>query len=665
MAEETSIPDEDRKLPGIDDQTTASSQLDQEDFSAPDASPGNPSPTFNIEHAPADTRRNSRSSFTSNQSISDRGDAEYEQFHSDHCLPPIEPPKSGRSVDLQDALFAQQVSMEGGKGELYKCFFPKGALDQIITPEIVKDSVRESIQKRLVQPLDSNELQQYADKVCGTVEEDSIAKSFRNMFAILLLTDAPWLIIDFVDEDLNDGDLPLEIDSTSAKRHLHRKSQPAKDILPWTKKWKVRSYGGHSKVCRVGIHENHHGFGERKDSDGTFAVKKLRYEEDQSGAAVTPSPDGSKHDAKTFEERARQLFRDEVEVLGRFSNDAHAHTHLISLLAAFQRGHSCYLLFDWAHSDLLQFWKTTTPRPPLEEQNVKWLIEQMHGISDGLYRIHTYRLSSGSFSQTNIDTLYGRHGDIKPQNLLIFKKEQQSFQESVIKLTDFGLTIFHSETSRSGIRQSKVAGWTPSYRPPELDLEDATISRSFDIWSLGCVFLEFITWHFGGWPYLHKFALKRQRKDIISGHKLDQFFEFVQNEETKEYGLRVKYEVLQWISELHKREDCSDLMHDMLDFIEKRMLAVIPPLKNTDQSNARAKIEEVLEKFKYFKDRLGETEYSLTGHSKSTAIDESAISVSMTLEASIKDELRKGIFEVRRGNQELKATTARRSKTGF
>ncbi|KAF7517970.1 hypothetical protein G7054_g13630 [Neopestalotiopsis clavispora] len=680
-----------------------------------DAIQGNSPLIITVEHAPADPRRSSRLSFTSDRSISDRGEALYEQSLSDHYSPLIRPPKSGKKSDLQAALYAEQVSMEGGKQNVYKCFYPRGSLDQLITPQIVYDSICESIQSHPLQTMDSERITQYAERVCGTGRSTFGAKSFKKMFAILLLADAPGLIINFVDEDLNDSDLPLSrtdsvSDHRSFQRSLHRRSQPGEpiqclenwsipgrtsfysyqwttiapffanaararriniyklsdeDILPWTKKYAVREYGGYSKVYRVAIHRSHHEFGNRKDTDGTFAVKKLRYEEvksEQPGTAVASSSAESRNTTESFEERARQQFRDEVEVLQRFSNDAH--THLISLLAAFQRGRSCYLLFDWAHSDLLQFWKKTMPGPPLEKRNVKWLIDQMHGIAEGLYRIHTYRLSGHGTHDPALGLIYGRHGDIKPQNFLIFKKENQSFQESVIKLTDFGLTRFHSETSRSGIRQSKITGFTPSYRPPELDLEGATISRSFDVWSLGCVFLEFITWHFGGWSYLHAYVLKRMWKDIISGHKTDQFFEFVQNEKTEEYGLRIKFEVLQWISDLHKRSDCSNLMHDVLDFIQTRMLAVIPASNNTDQSHTRAKIEEVLQNFQSFKERAGDPDYSLKGRSKTTYVDGSAISVNMTLEASKKDELRKDLFEVRRGDQEYKVTT-RRTQTGF
>jgi hypothetical protein len=35
---------------------------------------------------------------------------------------------------------------------------------------------------------------------------------------------------------------------------------------------------------------------------------------------------------------------------------------------------------------------------------------------------------------------------------------------------------------------------TKTYAPPEFELVDHPCSRSFDIWSLGCVFLEFMCW---------------------------------------------------------------------------------------------------------------------------------------------------------------------------
>lgn len=65
-------------------------------------------------------------------------------------------------------------------------------------------------------------------------------------------------------------------------------------------------------------------------------------------------------------------------------------------------------------------------------------------------------------------------------------------------IADFGLAHFQSYTNKfKSTRPRKLFG-TPTYRPPECDLNDERISNSWDVWSLGCVWLEFVTWYLLG-----------------------------------------------------------------------------------------------------------------------------------------------------------------------
>ncbi|KAI3532835.1 hypothetical protein CSPX01_13170 [Colletotrichum filicis] len=64
------------------------------------------------------------------------------------------------------------------------------------------------------------------------------------------------------------------------------------------------------------------------------------------------------------------------------------------------------------------------------------------------------------------------------------------------------------------------------HQPPECDLDQRFIRQSYDIWSLGCVFLEFITWSIGGKRLLLEFARKRTSPDrFLAGFDSDTFFE--------------------------------------------------------------------------------------------------------------------------------------------
>lgn len=236
---------------------------------------------------------------------------------------------------------------------------------------------------------------------------------------------------------------------------------------------------------------------------------------------------------------SRSDFEREVDVLRKFSGETHP--HLVSLLVAFEKGSNYYLLFHWAYADLKHFWKTENPGSSLDRKTLTWLFEQLRGITDGLQRIHNYKERQSTLDS---QAIYGRHGDIKPENLLLFKRRGIENDLGIIQLSDFGLTRFHDERSRSGIRPSNLVGCSPTYRPPEVDFKEGRVSRSYDIWSLGCVCLEFITWHLGGWALLQYYVQRRLQKDL-HGYASDQFFEIVPVDDSENLGAQVKPEVTQ------------------------------------------------------------------------------------------------------------------------
>jgi len=96
----------------------------------------------------------------------------------------------------------------------------------------------------------------------------------------------------------------------------------------------------------------------------------------------------------------------------------------------------------------------------------------------------------------------GLHGDIKPANLLWFPNHKDENDMGIIKISDFGSSQFKVCARAS----TPSTGHSPPYRPPEFDLHefDSVTTSSGDIWSLGCVFLEFVTWYIGGSELLGK-----------------------------------------------------------------------------------------------------------------------------------------------------------------
>lgn len=139
---------------------------------------------------------------------------------------------------------------------------------------------------------------------------------------------------------------------------------------------------------------------------------------------------------------------------------------------------------------------------------------------------------------------YGYHGDIKPSNLLWFRdSDEDDSSMGIVKLTDFGSGSF-SRCKSTRQRPTSLAH-TIGYSAPECNNlnSEFMISYEFDIWSLGCIFLEFMTWFIGGWALLDNFRnsrCKNQDGEFDNGR----FFDFNRTSDEKMPSAFVKEAVI-------------------------------------------------------------------------------------------------------------------------
>lgn len=214
-------------------------------------------------------------------------------------------------------------------------------------------------------------------------------------------------------------------------------------------------------------------------------------------------------------------------MLVTFSGDVHE--HLISLLATYQQGDEYYLIFPWAGGDLQSFWRDINPTPQMDHDTVTWVADQCYGIARGLYEIHKHETEyvRGSNdhpfapkqpinrSRSKSLQLFGRHGDIKPQNVLWFDGAREDPGRAVLKITDLGLAEFKTSIAKIYKPSSRVS-MTASYRPPESDIQNGQVGQSHDIWSLGCLYLEMLTWLLGGWKLVQEFEQLRVAEKTVA-----------------------------------------------------------------------------------------------------------------------------------------------------
>ncbi|KAK1777130.1 HET-domain-containing protein [Copromyces sp. CBS 386.78] len=179
--------------------------------------------------------------------------------------------------------------------------------------------------------------------------------------------------------------------------------------------------------------------------------------------------------------------------------DGKGHAHIIPFFGAIEKGTSRYLLFQWADGgNLRDFWKSH-PNPTPTAALVEKFLHQLRGIADALYNLHTFKrdgCEDGSY----------RHGDLKPENILSVGSLKGDF--GTLMVSDLGLAKHHPLATNLRRHQTSTEATTWRYQPPEVSIEEKKSigrSRRYDIWSMGCVTLEFIIWLLYGNDILNQF----------------------------------------------------------------------------------------------------------------------------------------------------------------
>ncbi|KAH7216177.1 hypothetical protein DER44DRAFT_765649 [Fusarium oxysporum] len=311
---------------------------------------------------------------------------------------------------------------------------------------------------------------------------------------------------------------------------------------------------GFSKVFMIWVHPQHHNLS-RHECDRGFAIKQL----------MKPSEDD---------------FNQEVEMLKKFIGDR-SHPHIVSLLATYKQYGRYHMIFHRADGNLFEYWRDICPTPKFNYDTVKWVAKQLAGLSDGLLRFHKHtsflkcceepvqpdinesgwlRGQSQPRKRARFEvtppspydskeeqgpakpkTKYGQHGDLKPENILWFPDSEDPIGS--LKISDLGQAQLHSTQSKT--RRESNGVHTLTYRPPETDIEPYIMRQSGDIWSFGCIVLEFITWALGSWELVDEFKTKRASEDLYSPIKSDTFYELKQVPSLNHSGAQIKPAVTQ------------------------------------------------------------------------------------------------------------------------
>ncbi|KAM0341680.1 hypothetical protein ACHAPU_009928 [Fusarium lateritium] len=414
-----------------------------------------------------------------------------------------------------------------------KRFLPSGSLETICNHSAVRDEL-------MNHGFDQSHAESYTTYVCE--------KPAKEIFTVLVLINYVNFLPDFIAAGIVDKSLPFSVNDqqtelsyreSKGKRHAEFLSYPedaemmrefynkqwwvhvpfldwdnenhkalnfrfdSGTVLPWTEIGCRVEDGGFGTVEKIKIHPDHHSFIQYE----AFALKTMR-------------PTRSDDDYRYFQQ--------EISAFRKMKPGP----HLVELCATLEITPSdrSMLLFPWAdggslenlmdrsRADLLESFSLT------EAEFVEWIAVQCRGLIDALGTIHDTRIKpsrvSESGSQISREKDFGIHGDIKPANILHFSQETSRFRLGNLKVADFGLMTFHARASRTKINRETAYAASQTYRSPEHDIGHF-MSKKVDIWALGCVFSQLMTWVILDRGACAEYQQARKQEPSYSGYSMN------------------------------------------------------------------------------------------------------------------------------------------------
>lgn len=294
------------------------------------------------------------------------------------------------------------------------------------------------------------------------------------------------------------------------------------------------------------------------------------------------------------------------------------HPHITKCIAAIRRGDRRYFMFPWAEGGNLQeFWERISRQSP-NPQLIRQAIIQLRGLADALDTLHNCDSGSkdllavpGNDSAGNEKSI--RHGDLKPENILRFFTQEEMKSVNLdqdlgnLRIADMGLAKQHVDATALRKNNTSQRYGTIRYEAPEAIKGNGGRSRLYDIWSMGCIALEFVIWLLYGNEAVKEFHLQ------VGGDTKQacQYFECEDGSIPE-----VHHVVSEWMDHIHQTDpECSEesALRDLLNLIRSRLLVVAldsRSVKRKDSVHSRSDASDTALRFrataKEFRGRLND-----------------------------------------------------------
>ncbi|KAK0669117.1 kinase-like domain-containing protein [Cercophora samala] len=330
-----------------------------------------------------------------------------------------------------------------------------------------------------------------------------------------------------------------------------------------------------------------------------------------------------------------QAWENEISALEELNK--FAHPHLIKSMAAIEYGSHRLMMLEWADGgSLREIWnKEDGGAKRLDATRIQCVLDELHGLAGALSMLHETktktippkRLSNAlpvARQHQGVPSLelpvdnsgetdnhggmeHWRHGDLKPDNILSVKDPKGERWLGTLKIADFGLIKRHEFETDRRFAQTQQTYTTLQYEGPEtLVNSHLPRSRKFDIWSMGCVILEFAIFLLYGKHGLGLFGSEQHR---ASFNKSTETLYFTVHNGVAEVSSIAKH----WINQILQHPECQDrdsAIRDLVELVQNDLL-VVNVYDKTKKSRATAK--QLEESLKGFKEKAAKTSGYLCG----------------------------------------------------
>ena len=453
-------------------------------------------------------------------------------------------------------------------------FLPLDVMNEVITEDIVKNAISGKLGRIFDRKLPSK-----------------IVKDAKKTFAILVEIGEPGKMKELLSEGLTDDQLPLSTVDNSAELKSHtgkrfpsfarwETEQRVTDFID--KQWiflapVLDSSGRHvelSSKCPLPFLD----MDEIGHTNTSTVYKSLLHHAHFAPQSPSPSPAPAPtltHPPQhvrvaTKEFRSSALFEKERKNLTTVQFLAHA--HLVTHYATYHKGNFHYVVFPWAHGgNLRDLWRTHDTLARSTNLTL-WALRQLHGLASGLEALHGVNC---------------RHGDLKPENILHFSSPSltsstpptsSSSITGTLVIADVGISRTHTHATQLRNAGTTTRATTPAYEAPEARSIHSPRPRRYDVWSLGCIFLEFAMWVLYDAQAITSFERARDPEALfyLAGAGAGDVDAGRTEERGRETGLEIHPVVARAIAALRRDPRCvgPTVFGEFIDVIEKDLLQI-------------------------------------------------------------------------------------------